>query len=389
MHEHAAPFGEHFRNLGVQLRELGRFQAARECFERAIAIDPLDGRAHRYLIEMQDAGQPDLIAHVETLRRLLVDDRIDAADRIEMHFALGDAFDRLGAYDDAFAQLRRGNAMRRQMLAYDEERERAHFALLQQMFDRTILQLASAGPRDARPVFVIGMPRSGTTLVESLLAPHPQVRALGELTAFERAFSAIDPISASPRDHDRFLAQLRAAVRGVGERYVREIDTLAGASLRTVDKMPANFRFAVPIHAALPSAKIIHVRRDPLDTCFSCYATNFFEGQAFAYDVAELARYYALYESHMEYVRRLLPSGVMLEIEYEQLVADTEAAARTILAHCDLDWDTRVLSYWQHERPVRTASVMQVRRPIYRSSIARARRYPEFCAEFTTARQGL
>jgi tetratricopeptide (TPR) repeat protein len=382
----SGPSGEDFRNLGVQLREIGHFEVARKSLEHALAINPTDGRAHRYLIEIQNVDEREFHAHIREMRNLLDAPGLDDGDRLELHFALGGALDQLKRYDDAFEHFCEGNSLRRRDLSYDEALERAHFDLLARTFDPTIARLAVAGPPDARPIFVVGMPRSGTTLVESLLAPHPDVHALGELTAFEQALFEFAPIDASPNDHAAFLSAVRGEIRQLGERYLRAIDAAAPDARKTVDKMPANFRYVVPIHLALPAAKIIHVRRDPIDTSFSCYATNFAEGQHYSYDIGEMSRYYQLYESHMNYARTILPAGVMLDLDYEDLVADVESGACRILEHCGLDWHPAILEYRQHERPVRTASVVQVRRPIYLTSVGRAKHYPAFCQDFIAAR---
>jgi hypothetical protein len=163
----------------------------------------------------------------------------------------------------------------------------------------------------------------------------------------------------------------------------------AGAAAeRVIDKMPANFRFVGPIHLSLPDARIIHVRRDPVDTCLSRFSILFAGDQPFAYELGELGRYYRAYEALMEHWRAVIPQGVMLEVQYEELVADTEGEARRIIAHCGLEWDARCLAFHQTERPVRTASALQVRRPIYTSSIGRWRPDQDVLQPLLTALSG-
>jgi len=370
------------RTLGVQFSEFGKFDEAAACFRLAIANDPHDGLAHRLLSELEDGEE--LAVHAEQMLALAGARAIDESARLELEFALGAAFERLGDHDRAYAHYVRANAMRRKRLSYDPKRERLFFEHLRAAFNPVIAQLCKgSGPSDAGPVFVVGMPRSGTTLVESLLAAHPRVQAFGELTAFERALGDLSTVDASPHDHETFLAELRGQFHRVGAAYLSEIDALGADGRVPVDKMPANFRFVVPIHLALPAAKIVHVRRDRLDTCFSCFAVNFTESQTFAFDVDEVAEYYAMYEEHMAFARAVLPPSVLLEVDYEEIVNDTGHAARKIVAHCGLDWDERVLIERRSIPRVRTASLHQVRRPVYNSSIGRARRFPQFCAAVT------
>lgn len=370
------------RALGVELSELGKFDEASACFRQALSADPRDGLAHRLLSELEEGEE--LAAHVEQMRALADDPAVGESALLELEFALGAALERLADYERAYTHYLRANAMRRKALSYDPSREREFFERLRAAFNPVIAQLCKgSGPREATPVFVVGMPRSGTTLVESLLAAHPHVQALGELTAFERALGDLSTVDASPHDHQKFLADLRAQFRRVGDAYLSAVDALGGRARVFVDKMPANFRFAVPIHLALPGARIVHIRRNRLDTCFSCFAVNFTESQTFAFDVDELVEYYAMYEEHMAFVRSVLPRGVLLEVDYEDVVNDTQRMARTIVAHCGLDWDERVLTERQSIARVRTASLRQVRRPVYASSIGRARRFPQFCAAAT------
>ena len=189
----------------------------------------------------------------------------------------------------------------------------------------------------------------------------------GELPDLDHATAAAGFPAAA--DDDR--------LRGLGQDYLARLRDLSGGSARIVDKTPANFRFAGLIALALPGARMIHTRRQPLDTCLSCFATRFTVGQAFSYDLAELGRYYRAYAALMEHWRRSLPAGQLLEIDYEALVADPEGQTRRLLAHCGLSWDPACLDFHRTRRPVRTASAAQVRRPISGELVGRAQRYGE------------
>jgi len=359
------------RNLGNALREAGRLDEAISHFRLAIDIDPRDGRAHRYLVETRLDYDP---VHAHNMEVTLSDPNVDRINRIELHFALATAYDRGGLWEQSFAHLHRANRLKRETLTYRESDERTLLELLRQTFNRDVVRaMRGCGNPSPLPIFIVGMPRSGTTLVEQLLAAHPDVHAAGELTAFENAFAEFRAPTADARNPSAFARELASELRELGTRYVEGIGTLARTSaLRVTDKMPSNYRFAIPIHLALPRAKIVHVRRDPLDACLSCYSTNFLDGQLYSYDLTELGRYYCLYDKHMRYVRDLLPPDVLLDVDYEDLVDDFTTHARRIVEHCALPWDAACIEFWRAERPVRTASVVQVRRPLFTSSVGRA-----------------
>ena len=216
-----------------------------------------------------------------------------------------------------------------------------------------------AGDGSRAPIFVVGMPRSGTSLIEQILASHPDVHGAGELLLFDRAIA-----EAGTDD----LAAL-------GGRYLALLDAIAPADKRVVDKLPSNFRHVALLHLALPRARIVHCVRDPLDTCFSCYVTHFTARQDFSWDLAEAGRYYRAYAALMEHWRAILPPGVMLDIAYEDVVGDVEASARRILAFCDLPWNDAVLRFYETSHPIRTASFKQARQPIYTTSVRAADPY--------------
>jgi hypothetical protein len=216
------------------------------------------------------------------------------------------------------------------------------------------------------PLFVVGMPRSGTTLVEQIFGAHPEVYAAGELAALPAAIAAL---LAAPEPRDLAVA---------GRTYVETVRPLAPQARRIVDKLPANFLRAGLIHTMLPNARIVHVRRDPLDTCVSCYTTLFEGRQDFSYDLAELGRFYRAYLGLMEHWRAVLPADRFFEIDYETVVADLEGSARRLIAFSGLVWDDACLRFNAGRRPIRTASKTQVRRPIFTTSVGRAQPYRPF-----------
>jgi len=248
---------------------------------------------------------------------------------------------------------------------------------VQQVFSSEFMRTAqAAGEPSAKPIFILGMPRSGTSLVEQILASHPQVFGAGELNLFERSVGDVRPAIQEAPAYPEIARHIAAGHFGeIGGRYLAGIQQLAPAASRITDKMPANFLFAGLIHLALPNATIIHTVRDPVDTCISCFSKLFTEGNFHSYDLAELGRYYRRYQSLMTHWHRVLPPGRILDVHYEDTVADVETVARRIVAHCGLSWDQRCLDFHRTERAVRTSSATQVRRPIYASSVGRRHVY--------------
>jgi Sulfotransferase family len=273
--------------------------------------------------------------------------------------------------------MREGNALKRGRIDYDEAGTLGLFDRIRSTFDRGLLEAkVGAGFTSSMPIFVVGMPRSGTTLVEQILSSHPAVHGAGELADFN---TLVDRMAAPRGNAFRYPEDTPALttdqLRALGTAYVEGLRRRAPSATRVTDKMPGNFLFLGLIHLALPNAHIIHVLRDPRDTCLSCYSKLFTAPQDFTYDLAELGRYYGKYAELMAHWRAVLPAGRMLEIRYEDVVADLEASARRIIDHCGLDWDPRCIAFHEARRPVRTASASQVRRPIYRSSRGRWRAY--------------
>ena len=366
-------------NLGSALRALGRLAESERAYERAIALAPQRAELYRGFAESKrlTAGDPLLIA-MERLARDM--SGLSPQALIELHFGLAKAYDDIGRYDDAFAHLRQGNALKRQAVDYDEAETVGRLRRIAELFTPEVMHRhRGCGDPAPEPVFIIGMPRSGTTLVEQILASHPNVFGAGELMNFAQAvrddFPEF-PEGVSALGDERF--------REIGAGYTAGVRTLAPTAHIT-DKMPSNFRFAGLIHLSLPNARIIHVRRDPIDTCLSCFFKIFTGNQPFAYDLQELGRFYRAYATLMAHWRNVIPTAAMLEVNYEDLVTDLEKHARHIVGHCRLEWDASCLTFYRTSRPVNTGSAVQVRQPIYRSAVGRWRNYQNWLAPLLEA----
>ena len=372
-------FADAHNNLGFGLVQLGRLAEARVAFEQAIRLAPRNVTYRRNLGDIIPfvAGDNNLVALEQLAGEHAV---LSVGDQIELHFALGKAYDDVGRHADAFRQWLDGNALKRSQIAYNEAGSLRELDRSRTIFTSEFIRTwQNVGNQSSIPIFILGMPRSGTTLVEQILASHPQVFGGGELEYLRKA---VEGIRTPPGDSAAFpelkLGMASENFRDVASRYLAEIERLAPGASHVTDKMPSNFVFAGLIHLALPNATIIHTIRDPIDTCLSCFSKLFSGDQNYAYDLAELGRYYRHYQSLMEYWHRVLPPDRILDVRYEDVVDDLEGQARRIIAHCGLDWDPRCLAFYQTDRPVRTASATQVRQPIYHSAIGRWRAYVDW-----------
>jgi tetratricopeptide (TPR) repeat protein len=380
----------HF-NLGNALREAGEVSGARASYQRAVDLAPQVGHFHRLLI---DAGVPVDEPHLQQMKEIVEHpDALSIDDRIGFHFALGAAYGERGDYKTSFQHFSDGNALARSKTTYDEARTLREFTSCRDGFSADVIHATrDDGDPSAVPVFIFGMPRSGTTLVEQILAAHPEVHAGGELSAytpkevgiFELALRSQKWIEGQDDVPGR-PSSLSETLRKVGVRYARYVESLAPAAARVTDKWPFNFKFVGIAHLALPNARLIHVRRNSLDTCFSCFTTLFNGDLPYTHDLTDLGRYYRAYSELMDFWRTALPPDAMLEVQYEDLVADFETNARRLIAYCGLDWDERCMQFWAAKRPVRTASSVQVRERLYDRSVGRSQPYLEFLGPLSSA----
>ena len=368
-----------YNNHGVAFQALGRFEEAEHAFERALELAPREASVHLNLANMGRFKAGD--RRLPGLRKLLSEVKsLDIDNQIAAYFAMGKALGDLGRYQEAFRHLLQGNALKRRTFVYDEPQRLAMFENIRTTFSQDFLKARSgAGDTSWSPIFIVGMPRSGTTLMEQVLASHSKVFGAGELETFKDALSECVSSQGIVPAYPALAGALpQEQIRWLGETYTTRARARAPEAERIVDKMPLNFVFVGLIHLALPNARFINLRRDPLDTCVSCFSLLFTGSQPFAYDLAELGRYYRGYETVMEHWHKVLPPGVMIDVHYEDLVDDLEGSARRVLRHCDLDWEDACRDFHDTKRAVRTASLMQVREPVYRRSIGAWRRYAEF-----------
>lgn len=359
-------------NLAYVLGAQSRGEEAEASYRRAIALDPDYAEAHFNLAQSIRAKPEDPL--IASLERLLAKPGLLASARCFLGFAAGKIYDDLGDHDRAFGHFLEGNRAKgaRPNPAYSSD-------YLERILE-TCGQVLRAGrpklrPGHADPVFIVGMPRSGTSLVEQVLASHPAVFGAGELPYVDRIAEALGAHCDGAAVYPACLPAVPEAVlAGFATSYRKEsLASAAGASVVT-DKAPLNFRHLGLIALLFPGARIVHCRRDPLDTCLSCFFQNFAKGQEYSFDLAELGRFYQDYRKMMAAWTEVLPIEIF-DLDYEEMVADLEGVGRRLLAYCGLDWHPDCTRFFETRRPVLTASRVQVRRPLYNSSIGKWRRY--------------
>lgn len=358
-------------NLGNALKECGQTDEAAQSYREALATEPASALAHKHLSYLVSHETPD--GEIRAMEALYARENIPSHDKMLLGFGLGKAYADLGEPDKAVDYFTSANRLKRAEYTYDPEDDAAVFKRIKAAYTPALFsRYASSGITDTTPIFILGMPRSGTSLVEQILASHPRVFGAGELKTLGKiaARFTLDEMAAAALEETEGVT---AAFKKAGEDYIREIRQISEAGFIT-DKMPHNFMQIGLIKLILPDARIIHCTRDSMDTCFSIYK-HLFDGDdpldvplKYAYDMDELGRFYNLYTDMMRHWHETLP-GWIYDISYETLVADQAPETQKLLEFCGLPWDDACLSFHKTQRPVATASFSQVRQPIYTDSI--------------------
>lgn len=368
-------YAEAHCNLGVALQEGGQLPEAMASYRKTLLLQPDHGEAHRYLSRIKKHRAYD--DEIRKMEDLYTGGKVSGQQRMHLAFGLGKAFEDLKEYQKAFDYIMEGNRLKRATYTYSLSEVAGVFKRIQEVFSAIFFAShAGTGNPDDTPIFILGMPRSGTSLVEQILSSHPQVFGAGELHELN-TICANHCAGRAGLDFPECVSVLgREVFSTMGSVYLESIRKRSGAAPHVTDKMPGNFIRIGLIKMILPEAKIIHCLRDPMDNCLSIFKNYFTGTHNYAYDQVELAQYYKLYLDLMEHWRTVLP-GCMHELRYEELVSDQEGQTRKLLAYCGLSWDAACLSFHRTKRSVSTASAAQVRRPMYNNSVGMWKRYEE------------
>ena len=367
-------------SYGHVLKTIGRQQESIAAYRRAIAAEPTLGDAWWSLANLKTVllDRDDIRLMQAALERAT-----NGPDSYHLHFALGKAFEDAKDFEASFRHYAEGNRRRRAELPYEPDETTRHLERSRRLMTREALAQRSGAGHPARdPIFIVGLPRAGSTLIEQILASHPLVEGTMELPNITSISADLNGRNA-PADHggavDGYLCQLLALrpdeLDALGRQYIADtrIQRKSGQPY-FVDKMPNNFAHIGLIHLILPNAKIIDARRHPMANCFSAFKQHFSRGQGFTYDLEELGRYYRDYVALMDHYDAVLP-GRIHRIHYEELVEAPESTIRALLSYCGLEFDAACLSFHENPRAVRTASSEQVRRPISADAVALWRNY--------------
>jgi len=373
---HRPDYLEALNNLGSCLRTQGFVDEARVTFERVLQLQPLQIEAHCNLAQFKTYRAED--PHVgQLLSQQHRVSSLPAEGRARYWFTIGKMLEDVGCHDESFSAYAEGNRIKNAGTHWDEA---AHLALQRRIiatFTRDHLAAHAVPPAadGPTPVFIVGMPRSGTSLLEQVLATLPTVHGAGELTWLPETLHVDE--AQGPEGFPQILAGYSTdEYLQLGRRYVERIRELAPDATHVVDKLPDNFQHLGLIHLMFPGARIIHSMRDPMDSCFSCFSRLFIgDNLGYAYDLETTGRYWVTYHELMRHWHETLPDDRILDVSYETMVSDFENQARRLVEYLGLPWDARCLGFHENRRIVRTASVAQVRKPIYRTSVARWKHY--------------
>lgn len=364
---------------GLLFTSIGDFDAALKDFRAVLRGNPANTEAWQQIVFIKRFSDP-ADADLEAMRALAGDPQLPAASRERLAYALGKALNDLGEYERAFDHFHEANELKTSRLPpFDAAAHHRHVARVAQIFDESLIRNFTNRPSESRrPILIVGMPRSGTTLVEQILSSHPAVAAGGEQVYFwQTAQTRLAPYP------DSILAVDQATQDAVVEGYLALLERLAPGADRVTDKFPANFFHVGLVRLLFPEARVLHVHRHPIDNCLSIYFQDFVAANDYANRFHDIAEYYAGYRRMMQHWHTVLPDFV-LDVGYEQVIDDLEGQARRMLAFCGLEWDPACLAFSANDRRVTTMSSWQVRQPIYRSASGRWKRYESRIGELKT-----
>jgi tetratricopeptide (TPR) repeat protein len=382
-----APNNPHFIfNRATVRRFLGQLAEAEADYDRVIALSPADYEAYTNRSELR--AQSVGANHIGELEALVARGIADWRGDVQVRYALAKEYEDIGAYEKSFQQLRQGAKKRREHMRYDVATDVATVDWIIDAFPAASIETSPSGsgaPSDA-PIFIVGLPRSGTTLVDRILGSHSKVHSAGELDHF--ALCIVDAVrrrnGGTPLPRRDLVAQSADLdFPALGREYLERARNAAVGDVRFTDKMPLNYLYCGLIRRALPNAKIVHVSRRPMAACYAMYKTLFKDGYPFSYDLGEIGRYYVGYRRLMNHWQTAMPAAIY-PLSYEALVADQQGETRRLLDFCGLDWQDACAEFHRNPSPTTTASAAQVRRRLYDSSVSQWRHYAAELAQLNS-----
>ncbi len=354
-------------NLGTVYQDLGDFDNARTSYRTSMAIDPLYTTAHRHFAFITKFTEYN--KEIRQIENCLTDLKLSNEQRMNLCFALGKIFEDLKNYNYAFNYFHEGNQLYREAVDYSLDKDRILFQQIKTIFSKEFFAKNHAvGCTDTTPIFILGMPRSGTSLAEQILASHPCVYGAGELEELNNLICLLPGSTAMSEFPENFSQLNHQTLFQLGQNYVQQIRSYSLTKQFITDKMPHNFLLVGIIKTILPNAKIIHCQRDPMDNCLSLYKNYFQNAHYYSYDMNELGQYYALYQDLMMHWQKVIPSP-FYDLNYEHLISNAKDEIEKLLDFCGLEWDDACLAFHKTNRRVTTASTHQVRQPLYQDSL--------------------
>ncbi len=362
--------------LASVFKALGRLDESRELYRKVVTDHP---HAYGAFANMADLEKftPDHEL-LRTMEKIYAEAEDPLSTRYtSLHFALGKAYDDAGMHDKAFSHYSLGAKQRRGELNFKEDESIRFIESIKAAFPLEVMQNRKwVGNPTQVPVLIVGMPRSGSTLIEQILSSHPDIYGAGEVKYMSHAMTALrGRFPSLPRFPDMFARLNADHLSIIADEYMTRLTSRSNGAARITDKLLSNYLFLGLFVTLFPNGKILHTRRNPVDTCLSAFTKLFRDDMPHSYDLGELGRYYVRYQGLMEHWKKVLPAGAMMEVDYEAVVDDYEGVARQIISFIGLEWDAACIDFHTSSRPVRTASVVQVRKPIYRGSVERWRSY--------------
>ena len=359
--------------MGHALKTIGRQEESIDNYRDCITRHPEFGEAYWALANLKTFRFSD--EEVATMERFVDDEQLPDETRVNFNYSLGKSYEDRGEYDQAFVRYDKGNRLRRPHESYDPvQTEMVHDQIIETITPEFLEANREHGCPAPDPIFIVGLPRSGSTLIEQILASHSQVDGTLELPDLPRIIKAINEQKPQGDGYPQALQHYGPELARLGEQYLEWTARHRKGAPYFTDKMPNNFASVGLIAAILPNAKVVNARRHPLDSCMGCYKQLFYKGQSFTYDLIELGEYYLEYQRMMDHWHEIVPHMV-IDVQYEDMVADQENQTRRLIEHCGLPWEDRVLRFYETDRAVITASSEQVRQPIYSKSVNSWRRF--------------